>query len=163
MQQRARRSAQPLGFMQRRSLHRTQRKGRPSTKSVAAASAASRRQAAKAQKRHAKWLAGQVVVNPSNLRPTNSYGTPDFVARGYYVDFPFKCKDCGNPEVWSPTQQRWWYEIAKGDVWTVAIRCRPCRQRERVRRASAREIAEAGMARKRNMKPNKSQERTRAR
>jgi hypothetical protein len=102
-------------------------------------------------------------VNPSNLRPTNSYGTPDFVARGYYVDFPFKCKDCGSSEVWSPTQQRWWYEIAKGDVWTVATRCRSCRQRERARRTSARERAEAGMARKRGVIPDKLLERTRGR
>lgn len=140
--------------MQRRSLHRAQGKARPSRKSIAAASATARRHAAKAEKLHAKWLAGQVIVNASNLRPTNSYGTPNFVARGYYVDFPFKCKDCGKSEVWSPTQQRWWYEIAKGDVWTVATRCRPCRRRERARRTSAREIAEAGMARKRSMEPN---------
>jgi hypothetical protein len=144
-----------------RSSHRTQGKARASRKSVAAASAAARRMAAKAEKLHARRLAGQVVVNPSNLKPTNSYGTPDFVARGYYVDFPFTCKDCGSSEIWSPMQQRWWYEIAKGDVWTVATRCRPCRRRERARRTSAREIAEAGMAKKRDMRSNKSPERTR--
>lgn len=149
--------------MQRRSPHRAQGKARPSRKSVAAASAAMRRNAAKADKLHAKWLAGQVVVNPSKLRPTNSYGTPDFVARGYYVDFPFECKDCGSSAVWSPTQQRWWYEVVKGDVWTVATRCRPCRQRERARRTSAREIAEAGMARRRNLKPDKLLKRSRGR
>jgi hypothetical protein len=147
--------------MQRRGPHRTQGKGRPSRKSVAAAAAVARRNAAKADKLHAKWLASQVVVNVSNLRPTNSYGTPDFVARGYYVDFHFKCKDCGKSEVWTPTQQRWWYETAKGDVWTVATRCRPCRQRERARRTAARETAEAGKARKLRMKPNNSLERTR--
>jgi hypothetical protein len=149
--------------MQSRRPHRAQGKARASRKIAAAASAATRRHAAKAEKLHAKWLAGQVVVNPSNLRPTNSYGTPDFVARGYYVDFPFKCKDCGSAEVWSPTQQRWWYEIAKGDVWTVATRCRPCRQRERARRTSARESAEAGMARKRGVKLDKLPGRTRGR
>lgn len=150
-------------LMQRRGPHRTQGKARPSRKSVAAASAVARSRAAKAEKLHAKRLAAQVVVNVSNLRPTNSYGTPDFVARGYYVDFPFNCKDCGKSEVWSPTQQRWWFEVAKGDVWTVAKRCRPCRQRERARRTSARETAEAGMARKRSMKTGKSPERTRGR
>ena len=80
----------------------------------------------------------QVVVNTALLRPTNSYSTPDFVERGYYIDRPFRCKDCGKAEVWTATQQKWWYESAKGDVWTVAIRCRPCRRRERERVAAAR-------------------------
>ena len=132
--------------MKRRTQHLARRKKSRNRKSVAAAAAAARRHKLKAEKRHAKWLAGQVVVNIANLRPNNSYGSPDFVTRGYYVDFPFKCKDCGKSEVWSPTQQRWWYEIAKGDVWTVAIRCRPCRKRERARRTKAREASEAGMA-----------------
>jgi hypothetical protein len=149
--------------MKRRSQHRVQGKARPSRKNVTAEAAAARSRAAKAAHAHQKWLVGQVVVNVSNLRHTNSYGTPDFVARGYYVDFPFKCKDCGKSQVWSPTQQRWWYEIAKGDVWTVANRCRPCRQRERARRNTSREVAEAGMAKKRGLKPNNSLERTRAR
>ena len=149
--------------MQRRSQHRTQRAGSRNRKSVAHAAAAARKRQLKAEKVEARRLAGQVVVNVSNLRSTNSYGTPEFVARGYYVAFPFKCKDCGKAEVWSPTQQRWWYEIAKGDVWTVARRCRPCRRLERTRRNTAREVSEAGMARKRSMKPNTSLERTRDR
>jgi hypothetical protein len=120
------------------------------------AAAAERRRAAKEDKLHARWLATQVLVHTANLRSTGSYGTPEFVARGYYIDFPFECKDCGKAEVWSPNQQRWWYEIAKGDVWTVANRCRPCRRRERTRRNDARRTSEAGMARKRGMKPNTS-------
>jgi Probable zinc-ribbon domain len=149
--------------MQRRSQHRVQRSKPGGRKGAAAAAAAGRWRVLKASQLEAKRLAGQVVVNVSNLRHTNSYGTPDFVSRGYYVDFPFKCKDCGKSEVWSPTQQRWWYEIAKGDVWKVANRCRPCRQRERARRNVAREVAEAGIAKKRGVKPNISLERTRAR
>ena len=90
----------------------------------------------------------QVVVNTALLRPTNSYGTPDFVERGWYVDRPFRCKDCGKPEVWTSTQQKWWYESAKGDVWTVAVRCRPCRRRERERIAAARKAQAEGAARK---------------
>jgi len=70
-------------------------------------------------------------VNHERLRPDNSYSTPDFVLRGYYLDRPFTCKDCGKPEVWSGTQQKWWYEVAGGGVWTMATRCRACRRRER--------------------------------
>jgi len=90
-----------------------------------------------------------VLVNPDNLRPTNSYGTPDFVKRGHYVDMPFSCKSCGAAQVWTETQQKWWYESAKGDVWTVAVLCRPCRRREQARRAAARKVHLAGVAAKR--------------
>jgi hypothetical protein len=97
----------------------------------------------------AKLFKGQVMVNPTLLRPTNSYGIPDFVERGFYVDRPFSCKDCAKCEVWTATQQKWWYETAKGDVWTVAVRCRLCRRRERERKAEARRVQMEGMARKR--------------
>jgi hypothetical protein len=89
-----------------------------------------------------------VPVNPENLRPTNSHGTPDFVQRGYYVGMPFNCKSCGVAQMWKKTQQKWWYESAKGDVWTVAVLCRPCRRREQARRAAAREVHLAGVAAK---------------
>jgi hypothetical protein len=58
---------------------------------------------AKAADERARRLAGQVLVNPANLRPTNSYSTPDFVSREYYVDRPFQCKDCGKSEIWTAT------------------------------------------------------------
>jgi Probable zinc-ribbon domain len=100
-------------------------------------------------KERAKRLKGQVLVNPSLLRPTNSYSIPDFVEREFYVDKPFRCKDCGKSEIWTASQQKWWYETAKGDVWTTAIRCRPCRRRERIRKGAARRIHQEGLARKR--------------
>jgi hypothetical protein len=89
-----------------------------------------------------------LAVNAAALRPTNSYSTPDFVERGYYVDRPFTCKDCGKSEVWTATQQKWWYETAKGDVWKVAVRCRACRRRERERKAAARKVHLEGLARR---------------
>lgn len=104
------------------------------------------RDAARAKR---KITSRHVLVNPANLRPTNSYGTPEFVRRGHYVDLPFNCKSCGVAQVWTETQQKWWYESAKGDVWTIAVLCRPCRRRERARRAAARETHLAGLAVKR--------------
>lgn len=101
------------------------------------------------EKERAKRLKGQVLVNPAALRPTGSYSIPDFVEREFYVDRVFSCKDCGKSEVWTASQQKWWYEVAKGDVWTVAVRCRPCRRRERMRKAEARRIHQEGIARKR--------------
>ena len=99
-------------------------------------------------KARAIQLKGQVLVNASNLLPTNSYGTPDFVTRGFYVDMPFSCKTCAKAQVWTATQQKWWYESAKGDVWTIAVLCRPCRLRERDRKAAARKVHLDGVAKK---------------
>ncbi|HEY9601041.1 MAG TPA: zinc-ribbon domain containing protein [Allocoleopsis sp.] len=79
-------------------------------------------------------------------------GIPDFVERGYYIDIPFTCKDCGKREVWSASQQKWWYEVAKGGVWTTARRCHPCRQRERERREIARQTHLEGLAHKQAMR-----------
>jgi predicted RNA-binding Zn-ribbon protein involved in translation (DUF1610 family) len=87
-------------------------------------------------------------VNYDLLAPRRSYGTPDFVARGYYEDRPFTCRDCGKKEVWRATQQKWWYETAKGDWDTTAVRCRQCRRKERERKAQARASTERGLARK---------------
>lgn len=100
------------------------------------------RRAAKREKYEAlkqkQLLASKVLVNHQLLAPTNSYGRPLFFERGYYLDAPFKCKDCGKEEVWSASQQKWWYEVAKGDMFTEAARCRACRQKEKARRDEAR-------------------------
>jgi len=89
-----------------------------------------------------------VPVNEELLAPNNSYGAPDFVRRGHYIDIPFRCVDCGKEEIWTGTQQKWWYEIAKGFVYSTAIRCRACRREERDRRTEARRAHLEGMARK---------------
>jgi hypothetical protein len=72
-----------------------------------------------------------VAVNAENLAPNNSYSCPDFVQRGYYIDKEFTCQDCGREQIWTAAQQKWWYEVAKGVVWSAAIRCRACRRRAR--------------------------------
>lgn len=94
-------------------------------------------------------LENRIPVNVSVLAPTNSYGRPDFVQRGFYIDTTFTCKDCGKSEVWTSRQQKWWYEVAKGDMFTLATRCRPCRRKEGHRRTEARRIHLEGLERKR--------------
>jgi hypothetical protein len=89
-------------------------------------------------------------VNTAALAPYNSYGVPGFVARGYYQDEPFVCSGCGTPQVWTAGQQKWWYEVAKGDVNSTAKHCRPCRRREQARRAEARRVHLEGLERKRS-------------
>ncbi len=89
-----------------------------------------------------------VPVNKELLAPNNSYGAPAFVTRGYYVDIPFRCVDCGKAEVWTGSQQKWWYEVTKGFVYSSAIRCQACRRKERTRREDARRIHLEGVARR---------------
>ena len=92
-----------------------------------------------------QFLVNKVLVNHQLLAPTNSFSRPLFFERGCYVDKPFKCKRCGKEEVWTASQQKWWYEVAKGDVFTEAVRCRPCRRKERVRRDKARRVHLEGL------------------
>jgi hypothetical protein len=70
-----------------------------------------------------------VPADPSQQVPNNSYSPPPTA----YYDLPFTCVDCGKDEVWTAEQQQWWYEVAKGSLYTTAIRCRACRQAQRER------------------------------
>lgn len=74
---------------------------------------------------------GSIRVDRGRLAPFNDFYEPDFVARGYYEDYVFDCRDCGSRQVWSAAQQQWWYETAKGYVYSTAIRCLSCRQGRR--------------------------------
>ncbi len=68
----------------------------------------------------------------------------------YYRDTLFTCKDCGEQEVWTAKQQQRWYEEQGGEIEAIAIRCRACRRKEKLRRETARKIHLEGIARKRN-------------
>jgi hypothetical protein len=109
----------------------------------------SRQKARQRQRQSERTGAGVVRVNTAALAPYNSYGAPAFVERGYYVDAPFKCAHCKADQLWTAWQQKWWYEVAKGDASSTAKLCRPCRRREQARRAEARRVHVEGVARKR--------------
>ena len=100
------------------------------------------------ERRRRPDISGTAPCNPQALAPKPGWSDPLFVICGYYRDTLFKCRDCGKSEVWTATQQKWWYEVAKGDVWTTARRCRSCRRAERERKAEARRIHLEGIARK---------------
>lgn len=59
----------------------------------------------------------------------NSYFLPD-----YYIDMPFRCNDCGTHEVWTAKQQKWWYEVALGNINSTARYCAECRRKRRAQR-----------------------------
>jgi hypothetical protein len=69
---------------------------------------------------------GAIAADLEEQAPNNSYSPPLF-----YIDRPFQCVDCGKEEVWTASQQKWYYEIAKGPIYAHAVRCRPCRQKQR--------------------------------
>jgi hypothetical protein len=101
-----------------------------------------------------------IPVNEALLAPNNSYGAPEFVGRGYYVDRPFRCVDCGKEEIWTGTQQKWWYEVAKGFVYSTAVRCRICRRKKRDQSAKSRRIHLEGIERKKLARRKSAKERS---
>jgi DNA-directed RNA polymerase subunit M/transcription elongation factor TFIIS len=66
----------------------------------------------------------------------------------FYRDLPFVCRDCGKDEVWTARQQKWWYEVAAGEIETTAIRCRECRAKARRRKEAARMVHLDGIRKK---------------
>lgn len=66
---------------------------------------------------------GRIQADLTKQAPNNSYGGVPL----YYEDQPFTCVDCGKEEVWTAEQQQWWYEVAKGSIYSRAVRCRECR------------------------------------
>lgn len=87
---------------------------------------------------------GAVTSDATRLAPHNSYGTwPSF-----YVDRPFTCRDCESEEVWTAKQQKWWFEVAQGPIYSSAVRCRPCRIVERTRADEHRRVSLLGMQKK---------------
>ena len=64
----------------------------------------------------------------SQLSHINTYGAlPDF-----YIDKPFKCRECGKEEIWKAADQKWYYEEAKGHIDAHAVRCHACRKARKV-------------------------------
>lgn len=88
---------------------------------------------------------GAVLADPARLAHNNTYSPlPRF-----YVDRVIKCRECGAEEVWLAGRQKWWYEVAKGSIWTDALYCRSCRTVQKTVKAAARKVHLEGLARKR--------------
>lgn len=84
---------------------------------------------------------GAVPADPQALSHNNTYGP---IPR-FYVDKAFHCADCGREDLWTAKQQKWWYEIAKGDINTTAKYCRPCRQARRAETDRKRAVHFSGL------------------
>ena len=64
-----------------------------------------------------------VPADRSKLGHINTYGDlPEF-----YIDIPFRCRDCGKEEIWRAADQKWYLEEAKHNYHAQAVRCHDCR------------------------------------
>jgi hypothetical protein len=87
---------------------------------------------------------GAVLADQQELSHNNTYGRlPRF-----YVDKVVVCRHCGTEEVWPAERQKWWYEVAKGNINTDAVLCRACRESEKHRKEEARRIHMDGLEKK---------------
>ena len=68
-----------------------------------------------------------VPADPSQLVHINTYGQ----LPRYYLDLPFTCRRCGTREIWKATDQKWYYESAKGHIDARAVECHACRKDRR--------------------------------
>lgn len=85
-----------------------------------------------------------VPVDKSKLNMGNSYAMPP----DFYRDMDFFCVDCGSKEIWLAEDQKWWHEETGGYFFSTATRCKACRKIEKERKAEARRVHLAGLARK---------------
>jgi len=92
--------------------------------------------------------AGAVLADHSELKHNNTYGAlPHF-----YIDKLVVCRNCGKEEVWPAERQKWWYEVAKGNIDSEAVLCRSCRHIEKERKDEARRVHQEGVTGKRMRK-----------
>jgi len=69
---------------------------------------------------------GSVLADHAALSHNNTHSRfPRF-----YVDQVVICRNCGTEEIWPANRQKWWYEVAKGNINTTAILCRKCRGKD---------------------------------
>ena len=87
--------------------------------------------------------AGAIIADQAELAHNNTGRLPRF-----YVDKVIVCRQCGTEEVWPAERQKWWYEVAKGNINTGAVLCRSCREKEKARKEEARRVHLMGLAKK---------------
>ena len=75
------------------------------------------------------------VADPMKQVPNGSFDPPPV----WYVDKDFDCVDCGKEETWTGSQQKWYYEEAKGTLYATAKRCHECRMKIKDAKALQRE------------------------
>lgn len=96
-----------------------------------------KRREAEERERRGEAIKSALPVDRDAIGPCGSYDPPAFITRGFYLDTPFICVSCGSEGVWTAERQKWWYEVARGSVYSTASRCRSCRREAREHRGKA--------------------------
>ena len=68
---------------------------------------------------------GRIPPYPEVLRDA------DGTYRDFFEDLEFTCRDCGMEGIWTATDQKWWFEVAGGSLYSGAARCTACRAARR--------------------------------
>jgi len=84
------------------------------------------------------------MADHTELKNNNTYGPLPL----FYIDKLVICRDCNKQEVWKADRQKWWYEVAKGDINTQAVYCRNCRDKKKAIKEQARKVHLVGIAKK---------------
>ncbi len=84
------------------------------------------------------------MADPLQLTHNNTYG----LLPRFYVDKVVECRECKKEEVWPAERQKWWYQVAKGNINSQAVLCRSCRAAEKARKEEARRVHLEGVERK---------------
>lgn len=98
-----------------------------------AASAARELEQLKVERARAEKAKSRILADLSQQASSNS--TTGGPLR--YEDREITCRDCGRKEIWTARQQQWWYEVAKGSIYSTAVRCRACRGPRRAGRRNS--------------------------
>jgi hypothetical protein len=80
---------------------------------------------------------GRVPPYPDVLRER------DGTYRDFFEDIGFTCRGCDTEQVWTAADQKWWFEVAGGSLYSTAIRCLPCRTARRHTRPARGEAGDA--------------------
>jgi hypothetical protein len=71
-------------------------------------------------------------VDPARIPPyPDVLRDSDGSYRDFFEDIEFTCQDCGAEQVWPAVDQKWWFEVAGGSLYSRAARCATCRAARR--------------------------------
>ncbi len=100
------------------------------------------------RKAMAKKPAGAIWADPAHMVSVSAYPVMPL----YYADKAFTCARCGQNQLWTAKQQKWWYEIAQGELQSTAKHCRPCRHAMRAEKNKAKATHYTGLIAKYGVK-----------
>ena len=71
-------------------------------------------------------------VDPAKIPPfPDVLRDNDGSYRDFFEDVEFICRDCGAVHIWTAVDQKWWFEVAGGSLYSHAVRCSTCRAARR--------------------------------